>query len=104
MAAKTQRYKRSGSIENFMKLVTNPNDGKTMLDPYTFFMTDLQYSLRNTYGFSRRISRSTSQAPDLISWVEYGTHDNWWLLLLANGLASGHQDIEVGMSFFCSII
>jgi hypothetical protein len=91
--------KRAMSIENFQRQAIDPNN-KTILDPYTFFMTDLPYYLRNSPGVTRRISRSTAYAPDLISYVEYGTHDFWWGICIANRMTRGEREIEPGIDFY----
>lgn len=92
-------YVRPMSIDNFQRTAIDPNN-KTILDPYTFFMTDLPYYLRDTQGIIRKISRSTAYAPDLISWVEYGTHDLWWVLCIANLITQGEVEITPSSEFY----
>jgi hypothetical protein len=74
--------------------------GKVILDPYSFYMTDINYYIRNSIGTTRLIDRSSAGAPDLISWMEYETHDYWWLLCLVNLIIYGEKEIIPNMLFF----
>ena len=90
---------RPYSIDNFFKLATDPSN-KTILDPYTFFWTDLPYFLRNSIGQVRRINVSKEGAPDLISYQEYGTHDLWWVLSMANQMIIPEEEIAIGTNVY----
>jgi len=86
-------------IDNFFKVVTDPN-GKDILDPYTFLWTDFPYFLRNSDGLAIRIDVSLEGVPDLISWSNYGTHDYWWIIAIANQMVTPDNEIVPGMNLF----
>lgn len=86
-------------IDNFFKVVTDPN-GKDILDPYTFLWTDFPYFLRNSDGLAVRIDASLEGVPDLISWDNYGTHDYWWIIAIANQMVTPDTEIVSGMNLF----
>jgi hypothetical protein len=90
---------RPYSIDNFFKTAVDPN-GNTILDPYTFFWTDLPYFLRNSIGQVRRIDAAKEGVPDLISHQEYGTHDLWWILSIANQMITPDTEIEIGTNIY----
>jgi hypothetical protein len=90
---------RTYSIDNFFKTAVDPNN-KTILDPYTFFWTDLPYFLRNSIGQVRRIDVSKEGAPDLISYQEYGSHDLWWILSIANQMITPETELEIGTNVY----
>jgi hypothetical protein len=90
---------RPYSIDNFFKVVTDPN-GKDILDPYTFLWTDFPYYLRNSNGAVQRIDASLDGVPDLISWDNYGTHDFWWVISIANEMVTPDTEIIPGMNLF----
>jgi hypothetical protein len=93
------RNKTAMSLENFMRQATSPS-GKPILDPYSFYMTDINYYMRDRQGTTRLIDRSSAGAPDLISWMQYGTHEYWWLLCLVNIIIYGEKEIIPNMLFF----
>jgi hypothetical protein len=99
MAQSSTTYRSPLSLENFMKQVKD-NNGKTILDPYSFYMTDINYYTRNNTGTTRMIDRGSAGAPDLISWMEYDTHDYWWLLCLVNLIMYGDKEIIPNMLMF----
>jgi hypothetical protein len=86
-------------MDNFFKVVTDPN-GKDILDPYTFLWTDFPYYLRNSNGGVQRIDASLDGIPDLISWNNYGTHDFWWVISIANQMVTPDTEITPGMNFY----
>jgi hypothetical protein len=90
---------RQYSLDNFFQTAVDPNNN-TILDPYTFFWTDLPYFLRNSIGQVRRIDASKEGVPDLISFQEYGTHDLWWVLSIANQMITPDTEIEIGTNIY----
>lgn len=90
---------RPYSLDNFFKVVTDPN-GKDILDPYTFLWTDFPYFLRNSQGLALRIDASLEGVPDLISWDNYGTHDLWWVVCIANEMVTPDIEITPGINMF----
>jgi hypothetical protein len=90
---------RPYSMDNYFNVVTDPN-GKDILDPYTFLWTDFPYFLRNSQGLALRIDASLEGVPDLISWNNYGTHDLWWVIAIANQMVTPDTEIIPGMNMF----
>lgn len=93
------QYKAPMSLDNFLKVSQAP-DGKSILDPYTFYMTELPAALKASTGQTLRIDRSTAGVPDLISWNQYSTHDYWWMLCLVNLMIRPESQIVPGEIFF----
>lgn len=90
---------RPYSMDNFFRTAIDPNNN-TILDPYTFFWTDLPYYLRDSIGQVRRIDVSKEGVPDLISYQEYGTHDLWWILSIANQMIVPEDEIAIGTNIY----
>lgn len=102
MATKIDHPVRRGSevgLDHFMNIETDPR-GKDVLDPYSIGIYDIHYQIRNSIGVTRTVNKSVAGAPDMISWMEYRTHDYWWILSIINRLIRAEKELITGMSFF----
>ena len=91
--------KRPYSMDNMFATAVDPNN-KTILDPYTFLWCEFPYYLRNSFSSVMTLTIQNAGAPDLVSWTQYGTHDYWWIISIANQMANPDTDMVSGINFY----
>jgi len=67
--------------------------GTTITDVMSFDLFNLRSSLIGKVVGQHRVTAWTTGAPDLISWLEYGTEDYWHILCLVNGIIDPISEI-----------
>jgi len=86
------RYSR----DNFYGTMTD-TDGEVLTDPIQYEFQAFIEFMRNKDVKVRRLSESDEKIPDLISYVEYGTHEFWWVICYINKIQDPINELEAGL-------
>lgn len=83
--------------QNFFNTISDP-DGVPITDITSFNAGGLRQYLVGKIVTTHHVNSITAGLPDLISYVEYGSEQYWWLICLVNGVVDPINEIAAGMN------
>lgn len=91
MSSTTSGYLR----QNFFSTINGP-DGTPITDITSFSAGGLRQFLVGKIVTPHHVNSITAGLPDLISYLEYGSEQYWWLLCVVNGIVDPINEITIG--------
>lgn len=86
------RYDR----KNFFGTMTDDND-IVLTDPIQYDFQEFLEFMRNKNVRVIRLEEHNAYAPELISYLEFGTHEFWWVICYLNKIQDPINELEPGI-------